>query len=419
MNTPLAWLGAPELVPLWSAVRLRLIRNGRAARGRLSLRALDDRQREAVGLLIGRPVAAQVTLDLAELDRALASSAAAAGLIEVIEALTGPVPDRPADAAAEVTRRDQLREHGRVAVEAAGIADQDWAARWLDSLWRSGVLARLTSDEARRLITAATTALSLTLSRPSTPWSRTELAERITGTAHGLDDDTLLARLVLRGIALALTGSSEPPPDAVARRALWESAGVAGDTVATTVLTYGLRPLADDWLSRSLRQRADQHAETHLTLRDVRRLGHLLIAQDTVYVCENPRVLEAAADAAAPAALVCTSGNPTTVTLALLDALAAQDRVRLIYHGDFDWPGIGIAERVMRRTAALPWRFRSTDYEAAIAEARRRGTPLRELCGPNLDTPWDPALAAAMRRHALVVHEESVVAALLDDLMNR
>ncbi|MBM0255771.1 TIGR02679 domain-containing protein [Micromonospora sp. 4G55] len=214
MNTPLAWLGAPELVPLWSAVRLRLIRNGRAARGRLSLRALDDRQREVVGLLIGRPVAAQVTIDLAELDRALASSAAAAGLIEVIEALTGPVPDRPADAAAEVTRRDQLREHGRVAVEAAGIADQDWAARWLDSLWRSGVLARLTSDEARRLITAATTALGLTLSRPSTPWSRTELAERVTGTAHGLDDDTLLARLVLRGIALALTGSSEPPPDA-------------------------------------------------------------------------------------------------------------------------------------------------------------------------------------------------------------
>ncbi|MEV0809098.1 TIGR02679 family protein [Micromonospora sp. NPDC050200] len=419
MNTPLAWLGSPELGPLWSAVRLRLIRNGRAARGRLSLRALDDRQREAVGLLIGRPVAAQVTLDLAELDRALASSAAAAGLIEVVEALTGPVPDRPADAAAEVTRRDQLREHGRVAVEAAGIADRDWAARWLDSLWRSGVLARLTSAEARRLITAATTALGLTLSRRSTPWSRTELAERVTGTAHGLDDDTLLARLVLRGIALALTGSAEPPPDAAARRALWESAGVAGDTVATTVLTYGLRPLADDWLARSLRQRADQHAETHLTLRDVRRLGHLLIAQDTVYVCENPRVLEAAVDAAAPAALVCTSGNPTTVTLALLDALAAQDRVRLTYHGDFDWPGIGIAERVMRRTGALPWRFRSTDYEAAIAEARLRGTPLRELSGPNLDTPWDPALAAAMRRHARVVHEESVVAALLGDLMNR
>ncbi|MDH6464353.1 uncharacterized protein (TIGR02679 family) [Micromonospora sp. A200] len=419
MNTPLAWLGSPELVPLWSAVRLRLIRNGRAARGRLSLRALDDRQREAVGLLIGRPVAAQVTLDLAELDRTLAGSAAAAGLIEVIEALTGPVPDRPADAAAEATQRDQLREHGRVAVEAAGIADQDWAARWLDSLWRGGVLARLTADEARRLITAATTALGLTLSRPSTPWSRTELAERVTGSAHGLDDDTLLARLVLRGIALALTGSSEPPPDAAARRALWESAGVAGDTVATTVLTYGLRPLADDWLSRSLRQRADQHAETHLTLRDVRRLGHLLITQDTVYVCENPRVLEAAADAAAPAALVCTSGNPTTVTLALLDALAAQDRVQLTYHGDFDWPGIGIAERVMRRTGAVPWRFRSTDYEAAIAEAQLRGTPLRELSGPNLDTPWDPALAAAMRRHALVVHEESIVAALLDDLMNR
>lgn len=419
MTPALEWLGSRELAALWAAVRVRLIRNGRTARGRLSLRSLTDGQREAVGLLLGRPVATDVTLDLADLDRALTGSSAGAGLIEVVEALTGPVPDRPADAAAETTRRELLREHGRTALAAAGIADRDWTTKWLQRLWRSGLLARLSSDEARQLLTAAATTLGLLFGEPSTPWSRGELAERVTGTAHGLDDDTLLARLVLRGIALALTGSPEPPADAPGRRALWEAAGVAGDTVATTVLTYGLRPLGDDWHSSALRQRADQHAETHLTLRDVRRLGRLRLAPQTVYVCENPRVLEAAADTLVPAAVVCTSGNPTTVTLALLDALAAQDRVRLAYHGDFDWPGVTIADRVMRRVGADPWRFRSVDYDAAVAEARVRGTPLPELSGAVVRTPWDPALATAMQRHGVVVHEESVVAVLVGDLAGR
>jgi hypothetical protein len=72
---------------------------------------------------------------------------------------------------------------------------------------------------------------------------RGELAERVTGTAHGLDDGTLLARIVLRAIARLL--EVPPPRDARSRRELWEAAGVAVDRVSTTVLTYGLAPLGD------------------------------------------------------------------------------------------------------------------------------------------------------------------------------
>ncbi len=114
--------------------------------------------------------------------------------------------------------------------------------------------------------------------------------------------------------------------------------------------------------------------------------------------------------------MVCTLGNPTTVTLSLLDQLASIDSVRLLYHGDFDWPGIAIADRVTRRTGASPWRFRAVDYLAAVQAMRSRGTPPQPLVGPPVETAWDPDLWPSMVREGTAVHEESVVEVLLADL---
>ncbi|MGW7279422.1 DUF2399 domain-containing protein [Streptomyces sp. NPDC054844] len=66
------------------------------------------------------------------------------------------------------------------------------------------------------------------------------------------------------------------------------------------------------------------------------------------HVWENPRVVEAAADADRTAPLLCTSGSATTVVLTLLDALATAG-CAFAYHGDFAWPGIALANRVMQR----------------------------------------------------------------------
>jgi len=412
----LSWLKSPDLLPLWHETHARLLRNGRTATGRLTLTSLTDQSRVAVGQLLGYAVRSKVTIDLAKLDQRLLGSAAGAGLIEVVEAIVGVVPDRRTEASVDTARRALLRDHAEASLAAAGLADYPWAAEWLDRMWRAGLPARHSSEDVRGLISQAATTLGLTVGPHARLWSRGELAQRVTGTAHGLDDDTPLARIVLRGISLAIFGDAEPPASATGRRALWEAAGVAGDTVATTVLVYGLRPLGDDWRADHLRIRALSWAESHLTLREVRRLSPLRLVPQTVFVCENPRVLEAAADAQVPAALICSLGNPTTVTLALLDTIMASSDVRLAYHGDFDWPGIAMADRMIRRYAALPWRFGAADYHAAVAVATERGTPLQPLTGTPVATGWDPALGTGMAKRGVAVHEEEVIETLLGDL---
>lgn len=71
--------------------------------------------------------------------------------------------------------------------------------------------------------------------------------------------------------------------------------------------------------------------------------------------------------------------------LHLLDALAATG-CRFAYHGDFDWPGIALANRVIRRYEALPWRMGTADYERLAAHSQAEGIPQLPLDGPSSRT---------------------------------
>ena len=83
----------------------------------------------------------------------------------------------------------------------------------------------------------------------------------------------------------------------------------------------------------------------------------------------------------------------------------------LLFHGDFDWPGIAIAASVLAEHGARPWRMTGADCRAEASAGEH--VP---LSGQPRDTPQDPALAAAMRPAGRAVYEESVVPSFLSDL---
>lgn len=420
-----SWLDRPELARLWDKLHERLQRNGIAVRGRVVIPDASHAEREALGLLMGRPYpTGTISIALADLDRLLRSSAAGCGLADVVAALRGPVIDKQALRSARQAARQRVWAVAGEALRAASLAESSgltetpWGREWLEEVRRTGVLSRLPPDRAISLLTQAVSVLSRLAPRGAAGLgaagvSRGELAERVTGTAHGLDDDTVLSRLVLRGLARAR--GEEFPRDARGRRELWEAAGVTTDQVSSTALTCGLMPLGDDWPARMLRERSAAGAETHLTMRDLRRIRWRLPPGTEVFVCENPRVVEAAADAGCRRPLACTSGNPSTTVLALLDALVGAG-ARLAYRGDFDWPGVMIANRIIVRYGARPWRMSAADYEEHVRAARGRGTPLQPLSGLPVAAEWDAELAPAMQALGVGVQEESALELLLGDL---
>lgn len=354
----------PALRPVWDRARGSLRRGSRT----VMLREMTPATRHALGLLLGRAVTGDVRLVLAELD-ALLAERAGCSLLEVVESVTGPLPDRDAQLAAREAPLAVLAE-----------VDPAWAA----AVRRSGLLTRLPDP-----VGTARAAVRVLAGLPGPSRLRTELAATVLGDAHALDDGRPLASLVLRGL-----GEGELPPD---RRAAWERAGVLADTVSTTVLTLGLR------VPGMLDTAAAQGDPVHLTPWHLRRT-EVGAHRGPVLVVENPAVLEAFAHRyGGRFSVVCTAGWPASVALDLLDRLTAPLR----YHGDLDWRGVEICAWLVQRCGVVPWRMAAADY-------RRAASGGQPLTGREVGTPWDPELAAVMKERGVAVHEEQVLDELLD-----
>ncbi|MFI8940073.1 TIGR02679 family protein [Streptomyces syringium] len=409
------WLTGPGLGRLWNAVRKRLEGNGLQATGALRMAGLDPQERTALSQLLGRTLTSgTVTVRLDALDTRLRDSAVGLGLVETLRALGPPLTDRRAVRAGVEARREQVWSSVAVCLNASPLQTEAWAHQWYDELRRVGVPRGVTPETAVRTFQQAVRVLTVLLGQErSGVRGRGELAAEATGSAHGLDDGTWLARLVQRGIAVA--HGAELPDNAAGRRTLWRLAAVTPDEVSSTVLAYGLRPEGDGWRERALHERALRHAETHLTLRDLRALRLTLPPGTLIRICENPRVVEAAADASCSQPLVCTSGSSATVVLSLLDALAAAD-CRFAYHGDFDWPGLALANRIIHRYDARPWRLTAEDYEQLAAQTQARNFPQLPLVGQPIAADWDPGLAPAMSALGIALHEEATLDVLVEDL---
>jgi uncharacterized protein (TIGR02679 family) len=408
-----AELDDSALARLWAAVAQRLERNGLRPAGMLRLDGLERDERHALAGLLGRPVAKdRVTIDLSELDRRLRAGATGTGLVDTVARVHGPLIDRQGRRSERADAIARVWSSGRDALGEEGLAGAQWVEDWLEDVRRTGSLARVPSERAERALRVAVRCMAVLPCRTGRPaCGRGELASLVIGDAHGLDDGTLIAAITLRGLARML--GTEYPSTSSGRRELWRTAGVLVDDISTTVLTAGLHTVEATWLD----DRTDAGWESHLTARDLRRLDIRVPADRVVYVCENPRVLEAAIDAAAGTPMICTMGNPTLVVTGLLDRLVAGG-VELRYHGDFDWAGITIANTMIGSHGCRPWRFEAPDYLAALGRLSSMVPELPELASVAVCAAWDAHLTEEMARVRRAVHEELVLDQLLDDLQS-
>jgi uncharacterized protein (TIGR02679 family) len=405
-------LGTQDLSALRLRLRRHYERNGSqvpdTSATRLRLANLAPHEHAALTSLLGRRPRSgtSITVDLAVIDEALARAGLAQSLRAALEALDGPIIHLP-------TARAEAASRWSAVVAATSLHG---LAQYLATPVGSGVLKRLARGDpaaANRLCERAERVLLLL---PAGGIPRAQLAAETLGDAHALDDGEATAALVLavlrqRGLsdvpAHVEPAAADTPVDE-RRRTVWARAGVLVNELARPALVLNL-PVRDDDGSYS---RAGE--PTYLSLsRLVRTPPRLDVDGRRVFICENPNIVAIVADRLGPdaAPLVCTDGMPAAAQRTLLGLLAAAN-ARLLYHGDFDWAGLQIANHVIRTFGAAPWRMGVSDYAAAIAAAAERPV----LRGAPVDATWDAALSTAMCHHASLVAEEAVAETLLADL---
>ncbi len=288
-------LGGARYRPLFDAVRKRLERDGEGARS-VSLQGLGAEERRAVADLHGWQVIPEgtVRIDLARLDTALRETAIGLGLLDVVEALGGPLRNLRAEEAA--TREDR-RDRWEQAAHHPAVAERPLLSGWLEDLRGLGLASRaakvLELDEA----TVLSLCLRFVERLPADRLPQSVLAAEITGDAHSLDPGRPFGALVLRAAA-RLAQWTDVPSDMAGRRRLWAEVGVLCDPLSTHVLTLGLRPSDGGRLARELAASSDDGEPRRLTLRELARNPLEFAGGGTVFVCENPAVVVAAAEAA-------------------------------------------------------------------------------------------------------------------------
>lgn len=409
-------LGGAEL----SALRLRLRghfeRHGdNPEKTVFHLSGLSPAEHEALALIVGFPprFSPSVRIDIAQFDAALRNAEISGSLREALECIDGPLVHRTA-------AKEELRARWDAALNTS--VSHSALSAWLQTASAHSLIKRLSRQDPGKAVKMLQQVDAILRRLPAAGWTRAQLAADVLGDAHALDNGQATATLVLAVLRhgtnntarehhvadeVADAANSNRPAERV--RETWAQSGILVNELARPALFLNLP------VDRGFVPLAAPGEPGYLSLRQLLRT-HIAwsVADQTVYVCENPNLVSIVADhlGSACAPLVCTDGMPAAAQRVLLTQLATAG-AKLLYHGDFDWPGIHIANNVMRLCAAQPWRFRSDDYQQALGSCPQKERDLSDIA---VAASWDAGLGATMRLHGMAIPEEAVAAILMGDL---
>lgn len=383
----------------------------------MRLAKLTREEHEAVSLLVGAAprFTRSVALDISRVDALLQEAGLASSLREALEHLDGPVRHVRAIKAA------QDRAWLEVIHMGAALAP---IGSWIESPDALGLVKRLAKQDAERAYRLLQSAGVVLDRLPASGLPLSQLAAETLGHAHALDAGEPVATVVLAVLRQRMPTPSPPSGNDEERgqegtivqgderiRDLWARAGVLVNELARPALALNLPEDVPGLCS-------PRGEPAYFSLRRlVRNPVRWAVRERAVYVCENPNVVAIAADELGEhcAPLVCTDGMPAAAQRVLLTQLR-EAGARLLYHGDFDWPGLRIANHVLATYQASPWRMSHLDYSRAVESAP---VARRNVEGSHVSASWDAALTAAMQQHGICVEEEAVVATLMADLRTR
>lgn len=388
-------LGGDDLASLRDKLRQRFTDCEDPQADTFTLTRLSARERAALAGLLGRSRsnAASMRLSHGEFDHALQRAGLASDLRAALEALDGPIVNYRAE-------RDQMQ---RAWERVFANVPPGRLATVLESTAFQGVIKRLSGNQpvqAERLLDDAQTVLA---QLPARGISRSRLAAHALGNAHGLDHGRPVATILRRAL--------DPTGEFPRMRDIWATQGVLVSELAKPVAVLNLAADGEGPTDQILQSARHAGEPMHLSLRALLQQTPSWRPNQHIFVCENPDVLTAAAEELGTDCppMVCLDGQLSASPRTLLDQLQAADG-RFAYHGDFDWPGLRIANGLFARYTAIPWRYSADDYQVRSGPA---------LQGNAVNAIWDDVLTSKMKTVGLALHEEAQLPDLLADLKNR
>ena len=398
-----AWAGRPGAVQVLENAR-KLLESGKTGDRAALGGDLSAAHRKDVGRVLGlRWEISGKPATLGALRSCLVR--AETTLVDVLVATGGPLRDLPGE---------------RAAAKDAATAASDAVAAVLVRAGVPAAVADLAMSSSRRWLGpapgAAATAERLAALLGALPHDSimlAVLASQLYGDPHALDHKTVLGRAASRVLGAvramdpsgegneagrelpvdvaALAAAAEEAMSPAGRHATWAGVGVTCDSLSSTVLALNVPLPGASSAATMLRAGSTTGEPVWLTARSLAALeapAPESLDEVVIRVCENPSVVEAAADLHGTdcAPLVCTYGRPSIAAWVLLSALSGAG-ARLLVSADRDKSGLDIAKDLLSLPGACAWLPEATGcYEedrltVLLNDLRHNGPPDTDQLG--------------------------------------
>ncbi len=240
------------------------------------------------------------------------------------------------------------------------------------------------------------------------------LAAEVTGNPHYFDRGSTAGALLMN--ALCSLTACEYPQNAYDWREVLFRHNIVPDEVSNTVITYGLHLVTESGLHPAFEGFCRMQEPGILTLSTLKNAKRAYGEKNIVFVVENEMVFSHLVENLQGKAvtLLCTSGQPRTVAIKLLEMLV-KEKIKIYYSGDIDPEGIKIADRIRCKFPAVQiWRMGIQDYNKAISSevvSDRRLSILDTVRCQELQ-----GIAQCMRERKRAAYQENLVMDLLADM---
>ena len=376
------------------------------ATGFISIKNPSDATRDAIASLLGRPtkISGPLKIYLSKLEAIVVDCCAASSLLQGIGVYLGREPQHAK------LEKDRVTEAWQTTWKSIAKVDElsPDLSQFLKQLCRTGGFRQTVKylDQAPWTLNAL--ALCLKLLPLTQPTPLPIFAQLTLGDSHALDRDRPTSKLLLRAIKVLW-----PSVDQSNSRATWSSVNIVQDELSSTVLVLNLSFEPNGLIGKIVSESSKAGEPLRLTFRQL-RLHEPTFANSpaTIYVCENPSVLAAAAERHGRNCqpLICVEGRPSHAAIKLLSCCLASG-LELRYHGDFDASGLSIASFIVAKFGAKPWRMGADAYRTHAENSQLN------FAGQVPDALWDTELYDAIVEIRKVVLEELVIEDLLSDLL--
>ena len=244
-------------------------------------------------------------------------------------------------------------------------------------------------------------------------------AAEISGNPHFFDRGTTGGQLLIQ--ALCCITQDPLPENAHQWKELLLQAGIAPDYVSSLVHVYGVCPETSQGRHPAYEAFRLRREACTVTLENLRYAAAAWAPKKRVFAVENEMVFSFLAEqlrhGKADVGLLCTSGQPRTAALKLLELLAGAG-YQILYSGDMDPEGITIADRLWKRFdgSVEIWKMAPADYRKGISGEVLKESRLMKM--KNVEHPVLKETAAIVKKDKKAAYQENILRELLEDLLS-